>query len=273
MKKELDQYTIVNLRNVLLEILDEFVRICGENKLIYFLHAGTLLGAVRHNGFIPWDDDIDVAMPRKDYEKFLDVYNKLGKTDYYVLSDRNTNNNHHEPFAKLCKKGTVFAESAKDEYTGIYIDIFPFDNCVLSFTFIQTILIKFVLLLCKYKFHKYIPKKKNKKLFFILFIKPLCFFLSQRFLYTLHKKLYLMFNTFNTKYISSFTGFYGYKRETHKYNTIFPLSSICFEGKKYCAPCNYDLFLKNMYGNYMELPPVEKQINHNPKYIIFNDVS
>ena len=82
-----------------------------------------------------------------------------------------------------------------------------------------------------------------------------------------------MFNTINTKYISSFTGFYGYKRETHKYNTIFPLSNIYFEGKKYCVPCNYDLFLKNMYGNYMELPPVEKQINHNLKYIIFNDVS
>jgi len=269
----LDQDTIVKLRSVMLEIMDEFVRICDENKLSYFLAYGTLLGAVRHNGFIPWDDDIDVAMPRKDYEKFLNIYYKLDKTDYYVLSSRDMNNNHHEHFAKLCKKGTVFADSAKDEYTGIYIDIFPYDNCVLFFAFIQTILIKFVLQLCKYKFYKYMPKEKNKKLFFILFIKPLCYFFSQRFLYTLHKILYLMFNSFNTKYISSFNGFYGCKIEMHKYNTIFPLTNISFEGKKYCAPCNYDSYLKKLYGNYMELPPVEKRINHNPKYIIFNDAS
>jgi len=270
-KKELDQNTIVNLRNVLLDILDEFVRICDENKLTYFLHAGTLLGAVRHKGFIPWDDDIDVAMPRKDYEIFLELYYKLENTNYYVLSDRSPENTsyYYTPFAKLCKKGTVFADKSikLDEYSGIYIDIFPFDRCFLLFAPLQTKLIYYVLALFKYKSHISIPKNILK----IIICNLLSFFISKHFLITFYRKLFLLFNNYKTKYISFFSGFYGYKRESHKYCTLFPLSKIEFEKKYYCVPCDYDLFLKEMYGNYMELPPAEKRITHNPEYIIFNE--
>ena len=78
---EYDKKTLDKLHNVELELLNEFVRICDKNKLTYFLVGGSLLGAVRHSGFIPWDDDIDVGMPRKDYDKFLKIVTKELKDD------------------------------------------------------------------------------------------------------------------------------------------------------------------------------------------------
>jgi len=267
----MEQNTLIRLRGVMLEILDEFVRICEKNNLTYFIMAGTLLGAVRHKGFIPWDDDIDVGMSRKDYEKFLDIYYNIDNTKYYVLSYRSPENTdcHYEPFAKLCKKGTIFAESRIDEkkYCGIWIDIFPYDNCVLFLVFIHTKLAKLIWRLYRAKAHIDTPKNKVKR----FAVKLFCCFFSLQFLNSLEKKVYLLFNKFNTKYISFFSSIYGYKKETHKIDVIYPLSKIYFENKYYNAPGNCDAFLKKVYGNYMELPSVEKRVSHNPKYIIFDD--
>jgi lipopolysaccharide cholinephosphotransferase len=257
------QNTLIKLRSVMLELLDEFVRICDENNLVYFLTAGTLLGAVRHKGFIPWDDDMDIAMPRNDYEKFLDICDMDDASNYYALSNRSPNNavHHNKQFAKFCKKGTVYVESNVDpnRYSGIFIDIFPYDKCILFFAPLQTLLVKTALKLYLIKTHLYIPPKKIK-----LFIgKIFCLFLREQFLDMMLSKLYLLCNKLNTKHISFFSGRYGYKKETHQYDEIFPLAKIQFEGKHYCAPNNWDLFLKKLYGNYMELPPVEERISHH----------
>ena len=112
-----------------LEIAKEFKRICEENNLIYMMESGTLLGAVRHKGFIPWDDDLDMSMPRDDYEKFLSIANEIIDPKYEIVNWREESAYAH-PFCKIIKKNTVYKEEkdgAKDSKNGIYIDIFPYD--------------------------------------------------------------------------------------------------------------------------------------------------
>jgi len=263
-----DQSTLNKLHIVLVEILDEFVRICEENNLTYFLHAGTLLGAVRHKGFIPWDDDLDVGMPRKDYEKFIRLDTELFNNKYYILSYKTKNeaSKYCLNFAKFCKTGTIFAESYKESgtYSGIYIDIFPFDNCAPQSIFFQAFLKNLALNIYRVKVNAI-----YKKTFKYLLAKIFCFFIPLKIINYIHENLFL--NNINTKKLSYLSSIYGYKRESHNYNVIFPLSKIIFENKYYFSPNNYDSYLKTMYGGYMTLPPEEDRRTHLPEYIVFNN--
>lgn len=122
---ELTNQEIQQLKDVQIELLDELKAFCENNDIRFYLFAGTLLGAIRHKGFIPWDDDIDVCMPRKDYEKFLSLYKE---NDKYFLQTANTDKYYYYNFAKLMKKGTIYSEyvSCRTKcQKGIFIDIFP----------------------------------------------------------------------------------------------------------------------------------------------------
>jgi lipopolysaccharide cholinephosphotransferase len=262
----MDQYTLEKLKNVLIEILDEFVRVCENNNLTYLLLGGTLLGAARHKGFIPWDDDIDVGMPRNDYEKFLDIYEKINNTDYYLVSHRSPDEeiNIYGSFSKLCKRNTLYS---KNKNIGIFIDIFPFDKCTHIFGLLQFKLSKSLWRIYRLKNNLEISSKNIIKLFIMKFI---CFFLSKHTIFSFYNKFCSLFNNFNTGYLIIFSGLYKFKNEIHKNNTVFPLTKLSFEGKLYSVPGNWDLYLKDMYGDYMELPPVEQRLNHNPGFVFFN---
>lgn len=118
------------LRAVELEILKEFEKVCNQLNLRYFCIYGTVLGAIRHKGYIPWDDDIDVGMPRKDYEIFMDKAQDLLPENYFVQNFRKEKE-YLNPFGKLRKSDTTFIETASQSENinhGIYIDIFPLDG-------------------------------------------------------------------------------------------------------------------------------------------------
>ena len=127
MSKFYEPEILKQVQQMELEILRDFMDVCEENGLRYFGFAGTGIGAIRHGGFIPWDDDIDVAMPRADFEKAMAIIEKQYADKYYVL------NTEHDPAyplmtTRLCRKGTRFVEEAIKDVTcnfGIFLDLYP----------------------------------------------------------------------------------------------------------------------------------------------------
>ena len=129
---EYDPKTLKHLQDVYLMMLKDFIKVCDENQIEYFLDGGSALGAVRHQGFIPWDDDIDIAMPRKDYDRF--VHMCLDDSRYKILSYE-TDEKYIYSFAKVVDSYTKLKEwgTAEYEQLGVYIDVFPMDNLLRMF--------------------------------------------------------------------------------------------------------------------------------------------
>ena len=272
MYKVYDDETLKKLHKVELEILNEFVRICDKNNLQYTLFAGSMLGAVRHAGFIPWDDDIDVGMLRDDYDKFLKIaYEELDSKFY--LDCFEYNKEYYLPFAKIKKNGTIFDEEGSHHihnHKGIYIDIFPIDNvydnpkksymrAVITKIIRNTIIIKQGISNIKEARHKVLVS------LFRIF--------SFQSLMQLEKKLVTSNKDNHSKYVGCFFSVYPFKKEIIERNDFLPTIKLKFEDKEYQVINNYDKYLKSVYGNYLELPPEEKRVNHMPLEIDFGDKS
>lgn len=265
MKDLMNEETLKKLHSIQVEMLDEFVRICEENNLQYFIIGGTLLGAVRHKGFIPWDDDLDVAMPRKDYEQFLKIANKEINTKY-LIDNIKTNPNYYLSFTKMRKKNTIFEQDVQIKYNGpkgVWIDIFPLDetkNINSKLTFIQKKLGDLVSRLVLYKNYVVMGKFKIIK----RLVGRLVFLSNKTMLKCLDNIYQMQNNNKENKCVINFPSVYSYSQETNEKIDYFPSKKVEFEGKEYNAPKDYDKVLRKIFNNYMELPPVEKRITHNP---------
>ena len=247
------------VKKIELDLLIEFDKICKENDLKYSLNAGTLIGAVRHKGFIPWDDDIDVMMPRDDYEKFVRLKNA---NDYDVMLP---NINYLYPFAKMIRKNTLLIEEGRNEKIGVFIDIFPIDKYktenekeIIKRT--KKVINLIQLITCK---------TKTKKIF-----RRICRNVIRtllRFFYS-KKRILKMINNFNDYLIDmskdgNFSCSLSWSENPPKnmYGVDIFDSIIKLEFEKYdfSVISKYDLLLKSVYGNYMELPPVEARVPHH----------
>lgn len=235
-----------------LKILDEIDRICKKHGLQYFLMWGTLIGAIRHKGFIPWDDDIDISMPIKDYKKFLKIAQKEFNDEFFLQTSA-TDKYHPTYFAKVRLNNTAFY--SKDDknlkkHHGIFVDIIPLFNYDKK-PFILTKIQRKIgerLISC-------VHGKREKINIGNRFVKKL----PDGILFRLRD---LFLNTKGQHFYS--WGFYFDKSD------FFPSKEIEFCGKKYPAPNEYDKVLRQIYGDYMQLPPEDKRVAHNPGRISFD---
>ncbi len=269
------EYTRQQLRDVQmieLELLLKFDEICKKYKLKYQLMSGTLLGAVRHKGFIPWDDDIDVCMLRKDYEEFLKSCSSEELGNNYFLQTNKTDPSSVIQFAKLRKNNTIFEpenEVGSSSHKGIYIDIFPLDNVkpntedgnkqYSDFKFYYSIVTSTVK--SRVKTSKTPWKKVLRYCFYgITRIIPKQYFDNKL------ERILKRFENEDTEYVNHLTnGTTGNrpKRFLMKRILFNDMIELEFEGHMFPAPRKYDEILTRSYGDYMSLPPKDEQIPHH----------
>lgn len=254
--KELQENSLKLMLVDELKVIDEF---CDKNNLTYFILYGTLLGAVRHKGFIPWDDDIDIVMPRKDYEVFVKTFNNFNKN--YSVIDSFSSKKYYLPFAKVIDNNTILIENINVKFDiGLYIDIFPLDNIpddVLKRKQLFKKIDKYNKLRnCKYMlFGKNVLKNVAKALVKIILLP-----ISANYISRMTERLSQKYNNIETNDVGVVIGL---KNSTFKKELFHSSCKLEFEGYLFNAPMKYDEILKISYGNYMELPPIEKRVTHH----------
>ena len=228
----------------LLEVLKYLDEICVENDIKYWLSSGTLLGAVRHGGFIPWDDDVDIELERKDYKKLIKILSNT-KHEQFELQTYRNDHFYIAPYAKLRDKHSLIKEDKREglRLNGCFVDIFPMERNN-YFALRTTFLLHYGLLSTMYP--KYAPKWfkylfVSIKYLFIDVVFPI--FRICNYIFTDKKRIYHTYGE----------GFMKYRN----IDDIYPLKRINFEGYQFNCPYNEDGYLHSLYGNYMELPRSE----------------
>ena len=260
---------LYELHNIQLEMLDEFNRLCVKYNLSYWLDSGSALGAVRHKGFIPWDDDVDIGMMRKDYDKFLSVAREELSSDY-VIQDINSEPLYKNFHIKIRKLNSVFPQSytADYKYRGIQLDVFPFDYVLDNSekTVKKCKRIQKYRDLCDRVTKKVTSHNPLKRIIHrILKIVPENVY-RNRF-----ERLCQKYNGYPYEYVTSHT--YRMQRTKiyiFKAEDMLPVKQVPFEDREYFIMNNPDAYLKIMYGDYMVLPPIEKRECHLIGEVIFD---
>lgn len=251
---------LAQLKQLEIAMLREFVNVCNKLNLRYYLLGGTLLGAVRHQGFIPWDDDIDVGMPREDYNVFLKEGQAL-LPKYLFIQSLNTEPEYPMCFAKIRNSKTTFVESSIAHLHinhGVYIDVFPLDNYPDG-----------------EKEKAFVKKNRfyNRRISMIyrlngrLTCKQRAISLLMKLWYpnvktAIQKREKLYRSVRSSGRIANHGGAWGQKEivPADWYGAGTP---VMFEGMELMAPEKYHNWLTQVYGDYMQLPPVEKRVGHH----------
>ena len=247
------------LQKIQLNILIKVANFCDENNINYFLFGGTLLGAIRHEGFIPWDDDIDIAMTRDQYELFLKKWDYSDTS--LILQNKTSNPEIHHSYTKIRLLESSFIEQEtefSDFNKGIFIDVFPIDNFPEKPNVIDKILLFCRMYLMALSLHKAGYKDmSNKAVKLIVSFSNI--FLSIKLINFLNQKIMERYIKLESSYATSYTSGAGYYKHHIKKEIYEDLININFENHNFKAPKKFDAYLKRVYGDYMKLPTLDDQ--------------
>ena len=263
------------IQDKILSILKEFNSICEENNLTYYALGGTLLGAVRHKGFIPWDDDIDIGMPREDYEKFKKIASNVLPENYKFLSEDTLN--YKKAFSVIRDDSTkIIMNYSKEELVeSLWIDIFPLDGMPSNALKKKIHSLRYLyarMMVQLSQFNSLVNQKKENRPFIekIIIAFANAVNIEKIISFTWAQKKYLQTikkYSFDEAYAGNFTGAYKL-REIVPSDYFGEPVLLQFEDLKLCCPCKYKEYLTAIYGaDYMQLPPEDKRTLHHYEII------
>ena len=256
---------IDEMRQRLLSMAEYLQNICKENGLKMFLSGGTLLGAVRHKGLIPWDDDIDVHMPRPDYDRLIKIFKEKENIGKYKLLSHELNDKYVYTFAKLVDDDTLLIED--DIYSGVdmglYLDIFPIDGLGDAIATAEKQMKK----MNKYLVMNYAllvkPWRKKCTFFKNFAIELMRCAVKIYGINRLHKKIRKLAKSLpyeQCEYVGEYIDQVGSNRIVRRSEVYGDSVDMQFEGLKLPAPVGWDKYLTQFYGDYMQLPPEKKRV-------------
>lgn len=273
----MDECAIKKYKQILCQTMKAFIRFCDDNDIKYMACGGTAIGALRHKGIIPWDDDIDVYMFRRDYERFISLRRKLESTSYRVGTPGDAN--YYYSFSKFFDATTTLVELPQFDkcVIGVYIDIFPLDEVEGPISEIKKLKHRYDYFYMKYQYSywKVTPRSicahlyhgMFKHLFYLIYTK----LLTNKQLYSLRDEFVQfdkkLINNHGTK-VLTFISIYGLEKEIFEKKWFADTLEVDFEDFKIKIPAEYDRYLTHLYGDYMTPPPPQKQVTRHYHYYL-----
>lgn len=259
------------LQKHLYQILVAIDRVCIKHDIPYFLVGGTMLGAVRHKGFIPWDDDLDIGMMRCDYERFLKICPNVLNNEFRL---QHFSNEPSAPcsYAKILDTRTEIYVKSMEHLPAkkhLYVDVFPFDGVPRSTVVkkIQTVSLSLLRGLIEIKFIN-VPNPRWRNRVLVSFLRPV---LPGQMLNQLFSQISRWCPADDSDWCCAFHTPYAFIRGTFHKTWVLPTVSLPFESGMFPCPANVDACLKRTYGDYMTLPPVEDRVTHDIALVKYND--
>lgn len=276
---------IKQIQDIELSLYYEFKRICDKYKLRYFGIGGTCIGAVRHKGFIPWDDDIDIAMPYRDYKKFQQIALKE-LPEYYSLFLPEHHRHWGANFMKLQDDRSTFIECDRlkwpEDYTGVFIDIMPIYGMPKGKTlqYMASLLCEGLLFCNVLQRYSIFEQKSLFRKIIWIFNAPIRKLMPFNYYIKIIEKIFGKYSfEHSDKIIFGWRKRPGRIHKNYTYQNVFyyndfkEMTELLFENTAMAVPCGYDQYLKMDFGDYMKLPPEEKRVSEHKTAIINLDKS